>query len=55
MMQIKNDIIINNFKKAAILEKKRWRPLEDIFGVALTLNIFVFISTSHVPSFMLLS
>ena len=29
---------MNKFKKAAILEKTRWRPLEDIFGVALTRN-----------------
>ena len=46
---------MNKFKKADILEKTRWRPLEDIFGVALTLNLFVLLSTSHVPSFMLLS
>ena len=32
---------MNKLKKAAILEKTRWRPLEGIFGVALTL-IFLF-------------
>ena len=38
------------------MEKKtRWRPLEDIFVVTLTLNCFVLLSTRHVPSFMLLS
>ena len=28
---------MKKLKKAAILEKTRWRPLEGIFGVALTL------------------
>ena len=28
---------MNKFKKAAILKKTRWRPLEEIFGVAPTL------------------
>ena len=31
-------------------KKTRWRPLEYIFRVALTLNSFVLLSTSRVPS-----
>ena len=53
MFANKNDIIMNKFKKAVILEKTKWRPLEDLFRVALTLSFFALLSTSYVPSFML--
>ena len=42
-------------EKGGHFGKTRRRPLEDIFSVAMTLNFFVLLSTSHVPSFMLLS
>ena len=35
-----NDIIMNTMKRWPFWNNTRWRPLEDIFGVALTLNFF---------------
>ena len=54
-MQINNEIIMKKVEKGGHFGKTRWQPLEGIFGVALTLIFFALLSTSYVPSFMLLS
>ena len=44
---------MNRLKRAAIFgeKKTRWRPLDDSFGVALTFNLFSFLSTTCVAMY----
>ena len=54
-LQINNDIIMNKLKKAAILEKNKMAAIRRHFRRGIDPYFFVLLSTSHVPSFMLLS